>query len=474
MGLSPLVFTGVSNFSNDFQTILNRAVAIARLPITALQNRQSDILQEKQLTVNLSSVVSDLAASVTNLGTVAANQGITGSSSDTTKVIVNSTAATAPVSYAITDISSLAQAASETTLSGYADGTTAPVASSGSVQLMVGGQAVGDPITMDAPHNNLTALRDAINAIPNSGVTAAILTTGTGATPDYLSISAVATGQNEIQLMDGAVNLMTNTNPGANADFYINGAHVVSPTNKIQAVIPGMSFTLVGETANNQTVTISASSNSSPLASALQDFADKYNAVVAQLDAQIGPAAGMLSGNHLIYAIQNALHGLVNYTGTGAGAVTSLAALGISLDSTGKMTFNQTSTDPQVPAFNDLSSSQIAAAFSFLNSGQNNFASLAATLTAFSDPITGAIKAQQNQYDATDSSLTDQINTLIAHANQMQTTLQAKLQAADTQLASLQSQQQTLTSMVQSLNFTSYGYQNTNTSLFNPGSSSGG
>ena len=472
MGLTPLTFTGVSQFSNDFQTILSRAVSIAQLPITALQNRQSDILQEKQLTTNLESVVSDLAASVTNLGNVAATQGLAGTSSDTTKVVVNSTTATTPVTYAITNITSLARAASETTQNGYANTTTAPVASSGSVQLMVGGRAVGNAITMDAAHNNLIALRDAINAIPNSGVTASILTTGTGANPDYLSISATATGQNAIQLMDGTTNLMTSANPGANADFYVNGAHVTSPSNNIQAVVPGMTFTLVGETAANQTVTLSAATDPSTLATALQDFATRYNAVVAQINAQIGPAAGMLSGNHLIYSIQSALRGLANYAGTGTGAITSLAALGISLDSTGAMTFNQASSDPQKPAFNSLSSSQIAAAFSFLNSGTNNFAALASTLTEFSDPLTGAIKAQQDQYDATDKELTSQINTLTDQANQMQTTLTAKLQAADSQLAAMQSQQQMLNSTIQALNFASYGYSNTNNSTFSPSSNS--
>ncbi|MBZ5591356.1 MAG: flagellar filament capping protein FliD [Acidobacteriia bacterium] len=474
MGLTPLTFTGVSQFSNDFQTILTRAVAIAQLPITALQNKQSDILQEKQLTTGLESVVADLATSVTNLGNVAATQGLAGSSSDTTKVVINSTTTATPVTYAISNISSLAKTASESTQNGYADTTTATVASSGSVQLMVGGKAVGSAITMDAAHNNLTALRDAINAIPNSGVTATILTTGTGATPDYLSISATATGQNAIQLMDGATNLLTSANPGANADFYVNGAHVTSATNNIQAVVPGMTFTLVGETATDQTVTLSASSNSSTLATALQDFATKYNAVVSQLNAQIGPAAGMLSGNHLIYSIQNALRGLVNYAGTGSGAITSLAALGISLDSSGTMTFNQTSTDLQKPAFNSLSSSQIAAAFSFLSSGKNNFGALVSTLTQYSDPLTGAIKAQQNQYDATDKELTNQIKALTDHANQMQTTLTAKLQAADAQLAAMQSQQQMLTSTVQALNFASYGYSSTNNSMFSPSSSSGG
>jgi flagellar hook-associated protein 2 len=187
VALAPLVFTGVSQFSNDFQTILTRAVSIARIPIQGLQNQQANLLQEKQLATSLESAVSDLATSVTDLGNIGSSLGLVGSSSDTTKVAVDSISTTTPVSYQITNISSLAQTASEGTALGYADATTATVATSGSVQLMVGGQAVGDAITINPSNNNLTALAQAINAIPNSGVTATIINTGQGATPYHLS-----------------------------------------------------------------------------------------------------------------------------------------------------------------------------------------------------------------------------------------------------------------------------------------------
>lgn len=474
MAISPLTFTGVSSFSNDFQTILNRAVSIAQLPITALQNHQSDLLQEKQLATNLESAVSDLTASITNLGSIGASQGLVGSSSDTSKVIVNSTSTTTPVSYAISNISSVAKSASETSLVGYADASAAPVSSTGTVRLVIGGKAVTPDITLDAAHNNLTGLRDAINSL-NAGVTASVLTTGTGATPYYLSVSATTTGQNAIQLVDdpagAATQLLTNTNPGANADFYINGAHVVSASNVINSVAPGMTFTIAGQTAGS--VTLSAASDPTQISAGLQDFVTKYNAVASQLSAQMGPAAGMLSGNPLIWGIQAALRGLVNYNGNGV--IKSLSDMGIELDSHGQMTFNQTTSDPsQHIAFNSLSSAQIAGAFSFLGSATTGFGGLSAKLAQFSDPITGAIKAQQDQFDAADTRIGDQVTAMTAQVNTMQTSLSAKLQAADTQLAQMQTQQQLLTSTIQSLNFTSFGYQNTNTSTFSPNTGSGG
>ena len=96
MAITPLSFTGISQFSNDFQTILNRAVAIAQLPVTALQNQQTNILQEKQLSTSFETAVSALAATVTNLGAIGASQAMGATSSDTSKVTIASTSATGP------------------------------------------------------------------------------------------------------------------------------------------------------------------------------------------------------------------------------------------------------------------------------------------------------------------------------------------------------------------------------------------
>ena len=64
--------------------------------------------------------------------------------------------------------------------------------------------------------------------------------------------------------------------------------------------------------------------------------------------------------------------------------------------------------------------------------------------------------------------ISDQVSAMTDRINAMQAGLSAKLQAADTQLAALQTQQQILTSSIQSLTFSSFGYQNNNTSTFSP------
>jgi flagellar hook-associated protein 2 len=456
MGITPLTFTGVSTFSSDFQTILSRAVSIASLPIKSLQNKQADLLQEKQLSISLSSAVAGLAASITKLGNLGANQAVVGTSSNSAKVSVNSTSLTTPVSFQISNITSVAKAASERTAIGYASANAAAVSASGTVRLAIGGVAVTPDITLDVDHNNLNGLRDAINAL-DAGVTASVINTGTGATPYYLSVSANATGENAIQLTEDPAGtpaqLLTSANSGANAVFQINGAAVTSSSNQITSAVPGITFTIKDTTAGAEIVTLSAATDASQVSSALADFAANYNSVAAQLNAQIGPSAGLLSGNSLIRQIQSALRGLSNYNGSGA--IKSLAALGIELSKTGEMSFNQTT-------FSSLTSTDVASAFTFLGSATTGFGELASTLTQFSDPVNGAIRQQQDQWDATYQRLSERVSLLTERTNTMQKGLAQKLQAADTLLAHLASQQTMLNVSIQSLNAMTYGKQNGN------------
>ena len=214
-------------------------------------------------------------------------------------------------------------------------------------------------------------------------------------------------------------------------------------------MVPGVSFTFNGTTTTGQTVGVSLASDGTKIPSALQDLVAKYNTVSGQINAQVGPAGGLLSGNPIITQARQALFSLMN-SSTAGGSVQSLASLGIELDNSGVMSFNSAT-------FNALSSSQITDAYSFLGNTASGPAAMQAQFTQLSDPATGVIKAQQDSWDAADKRISDQVTDLNARISAMQTSLQTKLQLADTLLASLQSQQSILTSSISALNFTS-GY----------------
>ena len=576
MGTGPLVFTGVSSFSNDFQTILNRAVSIAQLPIKALQNQQTDLLQKKQLLIGLNPVVSSLGSSIAALGSIAANQAVSASSSDTTKVTAVNNGSTAPAAYSITNIQSLASAASERSANPYADSATTAVSVGGANTLELVFGSTTKTITLTSDTNNLVGVRDAINNL-GIGVTATILTTGANA--NYLSLSSNVAGATNLQLLDVAANagkpdysvapvnlltktlqasptpstsigtyadpavtnvstagastlelvygsttsaitltpatnnlngvrdainalgigvtasvvnngpnsnslslspatpgntlqllditpkngnpdftavpasLVTNTNQGSNAVFTLNGVAITRTGNSVNDVIPGLSFTLLGLTDSSHPVTLSLATDRSQLANALQTFTQDYNALSSQIDAQSGPGAGLLAGDLLVQNLREDMWQLSTYQGPGS--IKNLSDMGVTFDTNGKMSFDQS-------AINSFSDSQLADAFRFFGSSSSGFGAMASQFTHLSDPAAGAIRQQEDGYDKENTQLSDQINALNDRVAVMQSSMTAKIQAADALVAQLEAQQKLVNASITSMNYTMFGYQNNN------------
>src|SRR5262249_19271813 len=154
-------------------------------------------------------------------------------------------------------------------------------------------------------------------------VTASILTTSGG---NYLSISANSTGATTLKIFDdpnGANTAwLTASNQGTDAVFQLNGINVRQSGNVVNSVIPGLTFTILG--SSSAPVTMSLESDRGKLASALQDFAAKYNAVRTALNAQEGPAAGLLSGDMAVAQTEDTLRRIASYQSS-TGSVKELA-----------------------------------------------------------------------------------------------------------------------------------------------------
>jgi flagellar hook-associated protein 2 len=541
-GTGTLYFTGLSSFSSDFQSIIQRAVSIAQLPITNLQNEQAANTSKKLALATLDPAVATLGADVAALATLASNQGLAASSSSASIVSVVNTGATAPATYTVSNITALASAASETSLQGYTTGQA--VAASGLANLVVGSHTYQLNLT-GTGQNNVNGLAQAINKA-NAGVSATVLTTGstrylalsasrTGATTlklntvtpsalitgngtgaetslqtyaDATSAAVSATGQVQlavgsktfaldvsgsnnnlnglaqainnanggvtatvtgsagaytlsltapgpasIQLNDlqSPSNLISSTNQGANADFYLNSVHITQSSNTATAIIPGVSFTLQNTTAGS--VTLSLATQPSQMSSSLQTFVTDYNALVDQVGKHKGHAAGPLEGNLIINQISSDMQQLVTYWNpNSASTIRSLSDLGLAFDNTGHLSFDS-------GTFNSLSDNQIGDAFKFLGSANTGFAALASNFTQLSDPIRGLIQTQEDGYDQANTQLGNQITTQQLRAAHTQKTATAQAQAADALVARLQSQQTQVNGSIQSINYVLYGRQ---------------
>ncbi len=447
---TPLQFTGISQYSTDFQSILSRATSIAALPMQALQQQQTTIATQETDMSTLGSSVSAVQSALAAIGKLGSGGGLTASSTDSSVVTATNTAGTTAISYSITNVTSLASPASEVSQTYFAHADTTQVSSTGSMQLTVG--TTNFPITLASGQNNLNGLVSAINGL-NAGVSASVLTTPSG---DYLSVSAKAPGSTTLKLADdpsGAnKQLLTSQNQGSNTNFQLNGISVSEPNLTVSDLIPGMTLTFSGTTTANpsEAITVGLSSNKTGISSALQTLVSAYNALQTADNGQRGTAAGSLAANNIVYQISQALNSIVQYHG-GSGGVAGLANLGISLDQTGQMSFDQNT-------FDSLSDSQISSALQMFGSSTTGLGGLQQNFTALTDPTTGSIAVQQKQWSASVTRLQNQVTTMTAQVTAMEQTLNQQLQAADAQVANLASQQNILTASITSLDYAAYGY----------------
>jgi flagellar hook-associated protein 2 len=446
-----LPFTGISQYASDFDAALSKAVQVAQIPVTLLQAQDSTVLQQETAMGSLNTDVAALATSLSALGTLAGNQALGATSSNPSVVTATATGATTAASYTIDSITSIASTASATSTNGFADSSSTPVSSTGLMNLVVGSNNY--ELTLTA--NTLVGLTQQINGL-GAGVTASILTTSSG---NYLSLSANSSGATAIQLFDdptGAdTNILTQTSAdaGSNASFSLNGIPDVQSSNVVNSVIPGLTFTLLGTTPDTAPVTLSLASDPTQLSSALQTFVTNYNTVQADVTAQTGQTGGALVGNTVINQLQTALGQIGSYT-LSTGTVQSLSDLGVTFNSSGVLSFNQTT-------FTALSSQQVSDAFNFLGSATTGFAGLSQNISELSDPITGVIAAESAGLQQTDQSLQAQIATKNAQIAALQTSLTAQFEAADALQAELQNQQEEVSAALQGVSLVLYGKNET-------------
>ncbi len=448
--IAPVTLANVSQYSSDYQNVLNQAVQVAEEPLTQLQTEDSNVLAQNAALAGIETAATNLFTSLQTLGTDAASQAIGATSSNSAILTATATGAKTPNTYTINSVTSIASAASEDSLHSYADSSSTTVSSTGILQLTVGSQNYAlTPAT-----NNLTGLRDAINS-SGAPVTASILTTSNG---NYLSVTANATGATTLQLLDNPVTatnpggtnteLLTQANQGTNAEFSLNNIDVKQSSNTVNSVIPGVTLQLLQKSTTP--VAVSLQSNPTQLSTDLQTFVTNYNALEQSLAAQEGANTGGLNGDPVVTQLQQTLRQITAFFTT-SGTVTNLGDLGVTFaDATGAATFNQT-------AFSALSSQQISDGFSFINSLTTGTGNFVAQLQSFTDPVSGMIATEEQGNSATDTHLQSQITTLIDRINTLQTNLQLQLAQADAQEAELQSQQSTVNASLVGLNYVLYG-----------------
>lgn len=443
------IFTGGSQFSNDFQQVIQRAVSFASLPMQQMQNDvaalQSQSTELNTLKSNFSALQSAVSALDTSLGLGSFASAVS------TPTVASVTLSGAPTvgSYSL-DVVSTGSYATATSNAGLI--TVAEPAKTSISDATVYTLTVGTKSTTIAPSDkSLSSLVTAINRSA-AGVQATIVNVGSTASPDYrLSLQNSKLGQSAVQLTayNGSApgqTLLTKQSDGDEATYRINGipkppAEPLSSDSSTIAVAPGVSITLLDEGST----TISIARSPSVISNALTSFATAYNGVVSEINKNRGTGKGPLQGQYVVQGLSRALHRIATYS-TGADGVSSLTAMGLQFDSNGLLSLDG-------KTFHSVSSGQLGALQDFLGSVQGGgFLRFANdSLNELIDSTKGVI---HSSLDSISSQISRENNAISAQQDRianLQLRLNKQMAAADSAIAAMEQQYSFLSNMFLSM-----------------------
>jgi flagellar hook-associated protein 2 len=458
------LFTGTSQFSQDLQGVVTRAVNIASLPITQLQGQVTTLQSQSSA---LSGIDSKFAALQTAIQNVSDALGDASSLNANVSTVNNTSVVSASVgdgalegTYSI-EVKDIGAYASSMTAASWVDQTN-PSGEQHTYQLWIGDkQDPANEIDITPADNSAATVAATINAKAGDKVHATVVNVGSNDSPDYrISLQAVALGATPLDIVDGSSSLQTQMVDGAPAQYVVNNAKtadglsplVVTSTSRSVNISTGLTLNLLASAPDNP-VTITLSRSPSALSNALASFASAYDAAVNALDQQHGNAQGALAGQSVVNTLGQTLSSLATYTVPGS-QIGGLKALGLDLDKTGQLTFtpaNLTAT----------AASNYSGITAFLGSATGGGFLKTATdaLNGVEDATSGIIKTAESSTQDEITRSNNQISTKQDQVDQLQQNLQQQMAAADALIASMEQQYSYLSNMFQAMATASQQYK---------------
>ena len=356
----------------DVPSLVAQLMANERRPIDTLNTKVASYQAKISSLGTIKGLVSSFQTAVQTLSSSLQSNSATSTDTSVLSGTASSTAAAGTYSLSITTLAKAQRLAS----AGQASDTAAISTGASTVTFIVGATSTNVTIAAGA---TLQDIRTAINNA-NIGVTATIVNDGSG-TPYRLSLSADNEGtSNAISSItvqtggDAAVNdllafnptanapapaiPMTQTIAAANADFTVNGIHIVKSSNTITDAIQGVTLTLTKES----TATLTVARDTNAIGTAASSFVDAYNALYSQLKsrsayATTGKAAGDLAGDGTLRLMSEQLRGIFSTLATPAsgGTLTSLSQVGITTQTDGSLKLDSSKLTAAIANnFNDV------------------------------------------------------------------------------------------------------------------------
>jgi flagellar hook-associated protein 2 len=445
------LFTGASAYSGDLQDVITRAVQIASLPITLLQNQQSFLTGQSDALTALDKDFTALQTAVQGIGTAMSGSSYQADISD--PKIVSATlgdGATQGV-YAI-DVQDIGAYATSMTPAAW-NSTETVAGTPDTFKLVVG----SNTYKITGNDNSAGSVAAAINAQYGNLVNATVVNTGTDAAPDNrISLQSTTLGPVNLDILNAAgVSQQTQgTTPGRLASYQVDdsGKNVTSNSRTV-TVSDGVDLTMLASEPGTD-VYVTVTQSPSALDTAMSTFTNAYNQAVKDVDAQRGQAAGALEATPILTELQQALAAISTYASPGS-QISGLNDLGLQLQDDGSLQYNEGTL-----LSTDIMNTSAVTAFmgsattgGFLESATN-------TLTNLENATTGLLKNAETDTQTQITNIGSQIATKQAQVTALQTNLTNQMASADSMIAMVQQQYSEISGMFSAMQTEDQMYAN--------------
>src|SRR5258708_3851687 len=331
--------------SSQITSLIQQASAAFQLPAATLQTQEAPMKAQISALGKVQGALSSLQQALAGLADVGALQQRSVTASPKGVVQASATNAAALGSYALSNIT-LAHA--ETLISSGSSSSSGSLGS-GSIAIKVGG---GSTVTVNigSGSSSLSGIATAIDQA-KTGVTAGVVFDGSAY---HLVLTGAVTGAANSFTVSGAGGLaglsysptvsgsgLRQSQAATNAGFSLNGLTITSGSNKIGAVIPGVTLTL----AASGSATVTVGQSTSALDNAAQGVVQALNATLGTINQETAFSAtngnGPLLGDVGLEVLRsNLLDAITAQSGAAGSPYTSLSSAGFGITSSGTVSFD--------------------------------------------------------------------------------------------------------------------------------------
>ena len=443
-------FAGGSTYSAQLQQVITHAVAIASLPATQLQAQQASLQGEQNELQSLNSSFATIQSAISSLGSATGLGSFAADVSDPSVATASISTGVLAGSYSLNviGIGSHTNTVSSQGLHVVTDPSSSNIDSSSTYTLTVNGTS----FAISNANGSLNGLAQAITDSP-ANVQASVVNLGSSSAPDYrLSIQGLDYAPDSIQLSNGTRDLLTTLSSGTNVTYQVNGQPDVPISSSSRSVILSTGLTVQLSKIGTTEVTVAQSSTN--VANALSAFATGYNSIVAALAHNRGQNGGALSGQSIVYQLQDRLRDLVGFSSS-SGSIHSLSDLGLSFDSTGNLQFD-------LNAFQATAATEPNDLLNFIGTTTSGGFLQAANdmLSATTDPLTGILTQASSSVTSELSDIGGRINDEQDRVAQLQKKLTDQMATVDATISSLEQRLTEVTSLFDQMQTNARLYNN--------------